>query len=463
MLHGLVAVVLSGLIGIVPTLGTRSAAAPVTTARLSVRLTTTTDWAAVSFSPATVVTARVISKSAGITVHDLPTGWMITSTSGAVSTVQFDAVVEERSGARTITTTVTKGFDRAAGVDIVNTSYEPVSVLRIVNREHVESVEIQSVQRSLSREAFLGTRNAPLRRVAEARRLVLAFYYPWWHPGSYATPAISDRPAEPRFTSVAADVDAMTAQARANGIDGFVVSWWGEEPDGLELGLALRAAEGRGGVVTAYLETAGANPAGDMNAPPRPFEVGRRLNQALAHASSPAFLRSDGVPVVFVYQMEVLTPAAWREILDALAGMGRPVRLVGDAPMERYGGVSWGYHQYSPNSLTPSQLLTWNRANAAYLRILSGEAHLFAATVSPGYNDQNLRGDDNPIVPRGSMGERYAATWQAARASAPDWVLVTSWNEWYEGTGVQPGVQTGDLALRQTGSEATAFRAGRTG
>jgi len=62
-------------------------------------------------------------------------------------------------------------------------------------------------------------------------------------------------------------------------------------------------------------------------------------------------------------------------------------------------------------------------------------------------------------VDRGPAGERYQATWDAALASDPDWILVTSWNEWYEGTAVEPSVRFGDLALRQTADNAAAWKA----
>jgi len=85
---------------------------------------------------------------------------------------------------------------------------------------------------------------------------------------------------------------------------------------------------------------------------------------------------------------------------------------------------------------------------------------LFAATVSPGYDDRNARGADRPVAPRGSNGERYAASWTAAMTAAPDWVVITSWNEWFEGTAVQPSENFGDMASRQTADLASRFRSG---
>jgi len=47
-----------------------------------------------------------------------------------------------------------------------------------------------------------------------------------------------------------------------------------------------------------------------------------------------------------------------------------------------------------------------------------------------------MRGLTNPVVDR-QGGRRYDDTWAAALSGAPDWVVVTSWNEWFEGTSVE--------------------------
>jgi hypothetical protein len=60
-------------------------------------------------------------------------------------------------------------------------------------------------------------------------------------------------------------------------------------------------------------------------------------------------------------------------------------------------------------------------------------------------------------VARGEAGERYLASWEAALAAQPDWIMITSWNEWFEGTSVEPSIGHGDLALRQTAEQAARF------
>ena len=45
-------------------------------------------------------------------------------------------------------------------------------------------------------------------------------------------------------------------------------------------------------------------------------------------------------------------------------------------------------------------------------------------------------------------------------APGPEWVLITSWNEWYETTNVAPGTTTGTRALDQTRTWTRRFSGG---
>ena len=72
-------------------------------------------------------------------------------------------------------------------------------------------------------------------------------------------------------------------------------------------------------------------------------------------------------------------------------------------------------------------------------------------------DDQKLRGNTNPVIDRDG-GARYDGTWSAALAGSPDWMVVTSWNEWFEDTEIEPGVATGSGALEQTASWSQAFK-----
>jgi hypothetical protein len=79
-----------------------------------------------------------------------------------------------------------------------------------------------------------------------------------------------------------------------------------------------------------------------------------------------------------------------------------------------------------------------------------------AAPVSPGYDDTRL-GRSFPTFVDRRNGQRYDETWAAALRSLPDWIIVTSWNEYYEQTHIVPGASTSDRALRQTDAWSAGF------
>jgi len=55
-------------------------------------------------------------------------------------------------------------------------------------------------------------------------------------------------------------------------------------------------------------------------------------------------------------------------------------------------------------------------------------------------------------------GATYRATLDGAAASDPDWILITSWNEWWENTHIEPSVNFGDQYLQITREFAARWK-----
>jgi glycoprotein endo-alpha-1,2-mannosidase len=82
-------------------------------------------------------------------------------------------------------------------------------------------------------------------------------------------------------------------------------------------------------------------------------------------------------------------------------------------------------------------------------------------TIIPGYDDRSLaRWWPRPVTSRWG-GETYRALWRAAIAGTPDWVLLTSWNEWHEGSEIEASVEHGSRILDDTGAFSREFLARR--
>jgi len=435
-----------------------SGSADVVVAHLRLTVTTSSDWTQVHVSPGTMVAHRLVSQDGPGSYTGQTDGLSVEGTGGS-STFVVDVVLYDPSPSTSYTVTVCKGYLGTTSVRITNLNgSSPVDATTLSDAVHDSNDASNASRSAVSRDALMTTTPMPLPR-ADDRRMVLAFYYPWF--ADYSDPHLADHPVDPRNVYDAAAVSDMTRQAKSHGVDGFVVSWMGQEHTGTGFDLAMRAAETDGQSITGYLETKMATSATSFGRPD-PRVVRQWLTELLRRSASPAFLRADGGPVVFVYTMDGLAAKKWQNILESVDNeFQTTVHLVGDTLDPAYSDVAYGAHRYAAMS-SPSALTSWSRTTSLNLR---GEAVLDAAvrpglyvgTAQPGFDDRKLRGGANPVIDRNG-GARYDQTWSAALAGSPDWVVVTSWNEWFEDTQIEPGITTGSGALDQTASWSQTFK-----
>ncbi len=246
-------------------------------------------------------------------------------------------------------------------------------------------------------------------------------------------------------------------QAKSAGIDAFVVSWYGPRVENNQTETNLRAlldeAAARGFRIAVDVEVAG------------PFFGGAGdVQHALAallstHCQHPAYLRSDGKPVVFFWRQQRFNVGTWNAIRDAV-DPGRGSLWIEEGVDVSPLSVFDGHHLYS---------VTWNpqtdmgatarkfaqRTRAAAARL--GAPKVYVATVMPGYDDRKT-GRGNAFAVGRADGAYYARSWQAAIGSAPDWIIITSFNEWPEGTYIEPSQAYGTQYLDLTGQWSAAFK-----
>jgi hypothetical protein len=246
-------------------------------------------------------------------------------------------------------------------------------------------------------------------------------------------------------------------QAKSSGIDAFVVSWYGPQEANNQTETNLRAlldeAAARGfrvavdfEVHSPFLHNAG--------------QVQSALATLLAtHAQHPAYLRAGGKPVIFFWRQQRFNVGTWaaiRQVVDPERASLWIEEGVDVTPLS----VFDGHHLYSVTWNPPSDLghtakkfATRVRAAAAKL----GAPKVYVATVMPGYDDRSTgRGSAFAVDREG--GAYYQRSWQAAINSAPDWIVITSFNEWPEGSYIEPSRAYGSRYLDLTASWAAAFR-----
>jgi hypothetical protein len=113
---------------------------------------------------------------------------------------------------------------------------------------------------------------------------------------------------------------------------------------------------------------------------------------------------------------------------------------------EYFLGFMDGIHTYNPCtrfSLSDIDDIYGQASKAAH-----SKHKTFVATVMPGYDDTEIR-SPGYIVDRRN-GSCYNSFWSVAKSSLPDAYIITSFNEWHEGTEIEPSLEYSDLYINLT-------------
>ena len=294
---------------------------------------------------------------------------------------------------------------------------------------------------------------------AGGERLVLAHYYTWFDENTWSYDRLSDLPAQPYVSRDAAVMGRHIDQAKAAGIDAFLVAWYGNaggsnqtEPN---LAAMLNEAAARNFRVGILFETTSPffGGVGDATA---------ALSHALnVHAASPAFLRVDGKPVIFFWRPQIWSVETWRAIRDQVDPNRTSIWIAEGVDMA-YQAVFDGHHLYS-NTWNPPTDLNWTNQKfagwVANARSAHGAYKYWVATVMPGYNDIRT-GRSNGFAQDRQGGAYYEGSWQAAMANNPDWIVITSFNEWPEGSQIEPSAAYGNQYLDLTARWSSVYKSG---
>ncbi len=279
-------------------------------------------------------------------------------------------------------------------------------------------------------------------------KMVWAFYYPWYYATSWTSGQLKDRPAKPYSSDDAKAIARHIEEAQAAGIDGFISSWWGPgHYTDKNLKLLLEAARGNGFQVTIYFETLRSSGGRDRE------EIYQWLSYFIpAYRDHPALLKVDGKPLIVVWASEAVPLATWEEVFRTLRAQGLDAVYLAMGRNAANLEVFDGLHEYGVFTIQDlaSAMKLASRATRYYpLLEERPRPRLWASTVQPGYDDRLVPGRQGQFQDR-QDGAFYRSTWEAALGSDPDWVFITTWNEWWEHTHIEPSELYGDQYLRIT-------------
>ena len=173
------------------------------------------------------------------------------------------------------------------------------------------------------------------------------------------------------------------------------------------------------------------------------------------YSSHPAYLRVGARPVIFVYTAGNLSAAEWTSVMAHVRARGRQPLVIGDFYQLPLLEALDGAYDYLTVWYSGDELLTRNRLESLRVRTYSllrpgDRRRIWVATVSPGYDDSNVASRTrHTVVPRDGA-RLYDLMWSTVLETAADWVIITTWNEWFEHTAIEPGEKDGTLMLDRT-------------
>jgi len=308
-------------------------------------------------------------------------------------------------------------------------------------------------------------------------KMVWAFYYPWY--GSledWGQGILQDRPEELYVSNERDAIKRHIAEAKEAGIDGFLSSWWGPRSYTDEnLKTLLDVADRNDFQVGINFETLGSKDADGKDQPLEENELYRWLRYLIStYQDYPAWTKVNGKPLIVLWASNTVPTESWKNVIERLRSENLDATYIGHFGEEDPGltvlDIFDGLHTYNVlnviSSVDDTEKLrnvyeTTGRAVQNY-NLLTGspKRKIWAPTVMPGYDDHLIPDRTTPVLDRRD-GAFYSACWDAALASYPDWVFITSWNEWWEHTYIEPSEGYGDRYLELTRQCSESWKDGK--
>jgi uncharacterized protein YraI len=168
-------------------------------------------------------------------------------------------------------------------------------------------------------------------------------------------------------------------------------------------------------------------------------------------------LRYQGKPVIFFWRQQRFSVDQWAAIRNQV-DPNRDTFWIAEGTDLAHQAVFDGHHLYSDAwAASPAdEMAKWANRVRAY-ESDNGVERLWIATAMPGYNDTRLSRSNSFAVDRRG-GDYYRESWRGAVASQPEMLIITSFNEWPEGTHIEPSASYGNLYLDLTRQLVTELR-----
>jgi glycoprotein endo-alpha-1,2-mannosidase len=315
-------------------------------------------------------------------------------------------------------------------------------------------------------------------RESTVSRKVLTFYYPWY--GTADKPGGAGRTVHwGRIDEANKDIRASTHYpiigaydshdpkviekhcqwAKHAGIDTLIVSWWGHNHyTDRAMDRILDGCRRHGLTACIYYETV-----------PRPQTAESAANDIIKvldkYGKHPAHLKANGKPVVFIYG-RTLQELGLTDWLKAIRIINKKYKVgittIGDQFSYGAARIFDGVHTYNTagplRGQKPAAARKWAAETyQSWVQLADQAGKISTITVIPGYDDTKIRKPG--LAVERYKTRLYRAQWEEAIKADPHWILITSFNEWHEGSEIEPSFEYKDEYLELTGRYAKRFKA----
>ncbi len=279
---------------------------------------------------------------------------------------------------------------------------------------------------------------------------VTAFFYPWygtpsvdgkwihWNqlahvpPGDVASSFYPARgPYSSRDPAVMAEQMKQLREARVGVIS---VSWWGQGSiEDAALPSLFVYAEAAGIKVTFHMEPYQGQTAAS---------IGADIHYLLArYGSSPALFRASiatsgdsstsARPVFYLFGSSKLPFADLRSAISSLRGTAEDSIVLVHSPKAISATRVGADGVYTYDAIASPEALAGLVADCKAANLIC------SPSVAPGFDNREAVSTGIQVVDR-QNGARYDSMWQAVLDAGARWVSVTTFNEWHEGTEIEP-------------------------
>jgi serine/threonine-protein kinase len=288
---------------------------------------------------------------------------------------------------------------------------------------------------------------------------VAAFYYPWygnpefddgwWHWDQSGVQPPEDigsdyYPLLGTYSSIDPLVVAQhMAWLREAGVGVSITSWWGQgSREDRAMPVLLDTAEKYGMKVSPHIEPYGDRTAANLVEDVRYLYERYGDHPALFRITETTPYSPEEKPkgVFFVWSLGApgsggasVEPEYWVEAMDSIHQLPDSAIVIGNGTertwVER--GHFDGLYNYVSLHVTPGERFEWAH------ELPPGA--LYVPSVTPGFSAQRIGYPDDTFYER-KNGATYDVQWEAALEASiePSMVTITSFNEWHEGTQIEP-------------------------